>query len=518
MGKSMLLRAITASLRKKFTDPDSSVAVTASTGLAARAIGGTTIHSWSGVQSTDMSTSKMKESIKRDKQAVARWKGTKVLIIDESALKSYKATETSFSQAFHPTVSMIDGEFFQKLSDVGCELRQNQSSLFGGIQVVMCGDFFQLPPIGSQMRFAFESRAWRTFIGSQNTVILRNVYRQEDPEFINALTELREGVISDSTDAFFRSLSTPIEERDLPSASEATHKNSLTVAGATSHRLDTFTYTMPALSLFPRRVDVGDENRRRLDEVNKPTFTYNCTEGGTDPQRWKRLLSSVAPEHLTIKKTAQVMLLKNIDAKNGLVNGSIGTVVGFYAPFELVSSDQNGYHISHIRHVMMSKNGKPIRRDELPLDKRPDNTQGSKACLDRLFKDDDRYPLVAFPLKQAASTEAVLLMRHRFRHVDSNGKLAAWREQVPLDVAYAISIHKSQGQTIDKLRVNLEGAFEKGQVYVALSRASRPYGLQVTGFQRSKVEAHPRVVEWYQHLKLEQEGLTPGVDEGDAPC
>ncbi|KAJ8462879.1 hypothetical protein ONZ45_g17775 [Pleurotus djamor] len=317
-----------------------------------------------------------------------------------------------------------------------------------------------------------------------------------------------EGSVSDDTNAFFLSLSQPLHDRE--DGEELPVEPSTSEQGMNACRpdvLDSLTYKMESVSLYSRRIDVDEENRRRLAELPSSTFVYDSVDGGSGADAWKHLLNITAPSRLELKEGAQVMLLKNIAAGDGLVNGSIGMVISFHTPFDLVSTDPDGYQSSHIRNVSVYPNGQPILRSDVPLDERPAYTALSQQCLARHFKDDDVYPLVAFPLKNRVGTEAILLMRERFRHINASGKTLAWRDQIPLNVAYAISIHKSQGQTIDRLKVDLDGVFEKGQVYVALSRAVRPSGLQVTGFQRSKIEAHSKVVEWYRELRADKAAI-----------
>ncbi|ESK92032.1 dna repair and recombination protein pif1 [Moniliophthora roreri MCA 2997] len=119
---------------------------------------------------------------------------------------------------------------------------------------------------------------------------------------------------------------------------------------------------------------------------------------------------------------------------------------------------------------------------------------------------DEKYPLVLFeyPAQDDSGrtlTEAVLIKRDEFRVEDAEGKVLARRIQVPLILAWAMSIHKSQGQTLHRVKVDLTKVFERGQSYVALSRASSLEGLQVIGFNPKKVMAHPKVIEWSKFLQ-----------------
>jgi ATP-dependent DNA helicase PIF1 len=162
-GKSVLMRAIIADLKKKYAKDPERVAVTASTGLAACNIGGMTLHSFSGIGLGKEDVNTLVKKIRRNPKAKTRWLKTKTLIIDE--------------------VSMVDAELFDKLSQIGRIIRNNGRP-WGGIQLVITGDFFQLPPVpdGSKQReskFAFDSATWSMSI--DHTIGLTEVFRQRDP-------------------------------------------------------------------------------------------------------------------------------------------------------------------------------------------------------------------------------------------------------------------------------------------------------------------------------------------------
>jgi DNA replication protein DnaC len=160
-GKSVLLREIIAALREKYKKDPDRIAITASTGLAACNIGGITLHSFAGIGLGNSSTHELIKKVKRNQKAKHRWLRTKVLIIDE--------------------VSMVDGDMFDKLEEIARTLK-NSGRPFGGIQVIITGDFFQLPPVperGRQAKFAFHANTWNTAI--EKTIALHKVFRQKDP-------------------------------------------------------------------------------------------------------------------------------------------------------------------------------------------------------------------------------------------------------------------------------------------------------------------------------------------------
>jgi ATP-dependent DNA helicase PIF1 len=162
-GKSVLMRSVIADLRKTYAKEPDRVAVTASTGLAACNIGGVTLHSFGGIGLGKESVPDLVKKIKRNVKAKTRWMRTKILVIDE--------------------ISMVDGELFDKLEGIARTLRNNGRP-FGGIQLVITGDFFQLPPVPDFQKnrgitFAFDAKTWSTSIN--HTIGLSQVFRQRDP-------------------------------------------------------------------------------------------------------------------------------------------------------------------------------------------------------------------------------------------------------------------------------------------------------------------------------------------------
>ena len=160
-GKSVLMREIIRNLRNKYVKESDRIAVTASTGLAACNIGGVTLHSFAGIGLGKEPAEQLVKKIKKNAKTKNRWLRTKVLIIDE--------------------ISMIDGDLFDKLEAVARAIRNNARP-FGGLQLVVTGDFFQLPPVpdhGKLAKFAFEANTWSTSI--EHTIGLTQIFRQKDP-------------------------------------------------------------------------------------------------------------------------------------------------------------------------------------------------------------------------------------------------------------------------------------------------------------------------------------------------
>ncbi|PHH84384.1 hypothetical protein CDD83_2022 [Cordyceps sp. RAO-2017] len=447
-GKSVLMRAIISELKQKYRREPERVAVTASTGLAACNIGGITLHSFSGIGLGKEDAPSLVKKVRRNPKAKNRWLKTKCLIIDE--------------------VSMVDGELFDKLSHIGRVIRNNGRP-WGGIQLIITGDFFQLPPVPDQdrrregIKFAFDAATWTTSI--DHTIGLTQVFRQRDPQFAGMLNEMRLGKISQSTEEAFKSLARPLKFDDGVDSAE----------------------------LYPTRAQVDGSNERRLRELPGQLHRYEAADSGEPAIRDKLLGNMMAPKSLDLKINAQVMLIKNMDET--LVNGSLGKVIAF--------SDEKTFEMTSAH----SYEGGGGAEDDLAKARRK---------LKGFSRDDEaerpssgrQFPVVQF-VSTGGVPRVILCQPEDWKVELPNGEVQAKRSQLPLILAWALSIHKAQGQTLERVTVNLGRVFEKGQAYVALSRATCQQGLQVLGFDKSKVMAHERVVDFYGKLYSAEQANGP---------
>eukprot|EP01018_Ginkgo_biloba_P022116 Gb_05940 [translate_table: standard] len=401
-GKSYLLEYAVRILQELYDV--SSVFVTASTGLAACALRGRTLHSFAGVQLGDK-PAEILVYIVKNSGAAKRWKIAKALIIDE--------------------ISMIDGEFFDKLDYVARHIRQ-RNEVFGGLQLVVTGDFFQLPPVKSsnlRKQFAFEADCWNKCFDLQ--IELTEVFRQGDREFISMLNEIRRGQCSPKNAARLNNC-----------------------RGPSNSRQDGISLTR----LYPKKVDVRTHNDKELMALNNEIIQFLAMDEGPA----KSLLDSgVAPKQLYLCEGAQVMLIWNLDVEAGLVNGARGVVVGF---------------------------------------------TDSEMRESRLVSPKGLWPVVQFACQQER-----MVLRPQVWVVCERNEVVASRTQVPLILAWAISVHKCQGMTLDRVETDLSKAFEYGMVYVALSRLKNLEGLRLTGFDPSKIKAHPKVFGFYDWFTEEKD-------------
>lgn len=357
---------------------------------------------------------------------------------------------------------MVDGDLFDKLSQIGRTIRNNGRP-WGGIKLIITGDFFQLPPVPDfgegqkrDVKFAFDAATWDTSI--DHTIGLNQVFRQRDPDFARMLNEMRLGRISDDTDRAFKALSRPLKFDDGVDSAE----------------------------LFPTRRQVEVSNQKRLEALPGTAQRYEAADTG-DPKIRDRLLANMmSPKSIDLKINAQVMLIKNLDET--LVNGSLGKVVAFSdeKTFDMKGADEFGDEMEG----SMAKAKQKLKA----FSREPD------------MSDPHKYPVVEFRSIHGVP-RTILCVPEEWKIELPNGEVQAKRSQLPLILAWALSIHKAQGQTLERVTVNLGQVFEKGQAYVALSRATCQAGLRVQGFSKAKVMAHPRVVGFYDKLYSAEDAL-----------
>lgn len=379
------------------------------------------------------------KKIRRNAKAKNRWLRTKCLIIDE--------------------ISMVDGELFDKLCEIGRTIRNNGRP-WGGIQLIITGDFFQLPPVPDgqtrMAKFAFEASTWNTSI--PNTIGLTQVFRQRDPQFAQMLNEMRLGKISDDTVRAFCALSRPLQFSDGIETTE----------------------------LFPTRLEVERSNNKRLNELPGRPYRFDAQDTGHPDIRDRLLQNMMAPKTMELRVGAQVMLIKNIDEQ--LVNGTIGKVKQFMTQHEWESG------------------GLGETTEDGPIDLALAVKKIKKFANADMTKSAVAFPIVEF-LCTDGSRRTLQCVTDEWKVELPNGEVQAKRSQLPLILAWALSIHKAQGQTLERVKVDLTRIFEKGQAYVALSRATNQKGLQVIKFDRSKVMAHPKVVGFYNRLYTAEHAL-----------
>ncbi len=278
-GKSTLVKFVIDGLTEKRLV----VALTAFNGIAAVNVGGTTLCKWAGLGPFDLPVEDY-----LDRKSPENWKKTDVLIIDE--------------------ISVISAEMFDKLEVLARKFRNNRKP-FGGMQLILMGDFFQLPPVpprGKKVDLCFKSKAWREYV--KDYVVLKDVIRQQDAAFVHLLREVRMGCPSSKT---CKTLNARLFKR----VSDIPKKNGV----------------IPTI-IYSHKMSVIEENNRQLEMLPGEAVTYTSRGGPvckfSGPKEYDFLVKNCqAGASLTLKVDAQVMLVVNLDIDAGLVNGSRGVVV-----------------------------------------------------------------------------------------------------------------------------------------------------------------------------------------------
>lgn len=260
--------------------------------------------------------------------------------------------------------------------------------------------------------------------------------------------------------------------------------------------------------LFPTRDKVDVANLARLHSLPGPIRSFCAEEGGALANveaRGKLLQNCMAPQVLELKKGAQVMLIKNLD--ENLVNGSLGKVIGFMSETTYSLCEHEGIDVDSALDI----DAKSAKDDPYGFPTLEGEDGDSESVLRKKCKilklramsaeTTQLWPLVRFTTASGLHIDR-LLTREKWSFEAPDGEVQAYRRQIPLILAYAISIHKAQGQTLSRVRVDLEKVFERGQAYVALSRATSREGLQILRFDAAKVMAHPKVAEFYRSLEI----------------
>ena len=387
-GKTYTVNQYVAYLRSQKVE----VAITASTGIAATHIGGMTIHSWSGIGIKRNLNKYDLDRISSNERVAKRIRNTKVLIIDE--------------------VSMLGPKTLSMVEMVCREVKQNHQA-FGGLQVLLVGDFFQLPPVVKDLegntktliaeavqRFAYEAPCWSKtkFI----TCYLTEQYRQDDRDFLSILSAIRRN-------SYDRTHHAHIEKRKITRESVPDD--------------------IPRL--FSHNEDVNRVNEEELDKLFEEEHIFEMTSHGVPPLVAALKKGCLSPEVLKLKVGAKVMFTKN-NLQAGFVNGTLGEV-----------QELNSF-------------GSPVIRTR------------------------NNRNIVAEPMDWT---------------VEEGGSVRARISQVPLRLAWAITVHKSQGMSLDAAVMDLSDVFEFGQGYVALSRVRRLSGLHILGWNKQTFQVHPDVLE-----------------------
>ncbi len=378
-GKTHVLNSYIEYLKSHAVD----VAVTASTGIAATHLGGMTIHSWSGIGVRDTLTDYDIDELMQRSYLYKRFDRTKVLIIDE------------VSMLHHYRLDLIDWI---------CRQMKHNEKPFGGMQVVLCGDFFQLPPVTRggliESEFAYKADSWQD--AKLTICYLSEQHRQKDNIYLSILNQIRQNNVNTNTIELLKSRL----NKDPESGREFTR-------------------------LYTHNIDVDIVNKRHLDLIDAEKKEYKMSSKGSKNLTETLKKSCLSPETLELKRGARVMFTKN-HMEGGYVNGTLGFVVDFNSFGDPVIETNNGMKFS---------------------------------VTPQSWK------------------------------IEEEGKVKAEISQLPLRLAWAITVHKSQGMSLDAMEVDLSKSFVSGMGYVALSRVRSLGGMKLLGFNDMSLEVDSEVLE-----------------------
>lgn len=375
-GKTYVLNTYIKHLRKKHI----AVAITASTGIAATHLDGTTIDAWSGLGIKDnISEIEIKE-LSHKFRLQKRIRETKVLVIDE--------------------VSMLHGRRFDAMDRIIRYLRQNNEP-FGGLQVILSGDLFQLPPVTRNhetIDFIFKSLVWKEL--KLAICYLVQPRRHTDQKLLTILKAIRHNEVNSNIHELLASV---------------------------MQKTRTTKTTTP--KLYTHNIDVDSINQKELAKIHGEPHRYAMITIGPEKIVETMKRSCLASETLELKKGALVMCVRNNYEKE-YVNGTLGHVVGF------------------------SKNDVPII--------------------------------------ETASRQKITVEQASWTIME-NEKIIAQITQIPLRLAWAITVHKSQGMTLDTAEIDLSKSFVPGMGYVALSRIKSLDSLRLLGINDMALRVNPEI-------------------------
>lgn len=387
-GKTFLLNKYIDFLKSRSIP----VGVTASTGIAATHMNGVTIHSWSGLGIKDSLSSVDINNLLEKPYLKKRFKNARVLVIDE--------------------ISMLHAFQLDAL-DMICRAFKKNDLPFGGMQIILCGDFFQLPPINKENQeksFIYKAIVWNNM--NLQICYLEEQYRQnEEDSLLEILNEIRDNRVSQETLNLLAEKQK--EKQDL---------------------------NFIPTKLYTHNRDVDTLNFAELDKIDSHLAVYRMKDSGTKKLVEILQKSCLAHQELRLKKGASVMFIKN-NFEKGYVNGTLGTVVDF-------------------------GRGKPI--------------------------------------VQTFSGREILVEEENW-HIEEEGKQKAKITQLPLRLAWAITVHKSQGMSLDSAEIDLSKSFVAGMGYVALSRVRSLEGLFLKGLNNTALSVDEEILSFDKDLKKESE-------------
>jgi len=495
-GKSALIQKINEHSRRTQKE----IHVCALTGCAAVLLNAnaTTIHSWAGIGLGNGTIEQLILKIKANKYSKKMWKQTEVLVVDE--------------------VSMLSLKLFDALNQIGKALRGNNRP-FGGIQLVFSGDFYQLPPVGNKedintMRFCFESDDWNSIFHRDCQIQLIKIFRQKEASYTSLLNQVREGKIKRKSYELLLSRTSLLEKENKKAAPEARDP-----VGALSSSMGVYGGSAPVVGALsssmgvplPKGAAEGGgivpvENKKvdpvnsHIVEIGKQSLT------GGDPFR------TGAPPVVT-----KLFPTKNkVDTINKTEMAALtGEEIEYKMKFKTDPDKKGRYTENEIQYELDYLSNNLICEKSLKMkvgaqvmcivNIQPEKGSGTglEVCNGSQGIITSFCPNSGCPRVKYNNGREMVMTRHCWssEKIPGIGVL-----QIPLILAWALTIHKSQGATLDAAEIDVgSGIFECGQTYVALSRVRSLAGLFLSSFDITKIRINKKVKDYYDALTLYQD-------------
>ena len=360
-------------------------------------------------------------------------------------VKSWRETEVLIIDE----VSMMSRKMFDLLDQIGRAARRNPGKAFGGIQLVFTGDFFQLPPIAdyddtATGEFCFQHPKWNATFRQEDCIELKTFFRQTDPTYVKLLQEIRRGEISDKSIEV-------LDSRILRGKETAPLKNGIAPTKLFPIRskvdfINNTTYEKLEGEEQVYYFNVSTSARVHIDTGSPLSFEEisRCGELSSEQMKYEvdNMTSSLQTDKtVRLKIGALVMCTVNLDVERGICNGSQGIVIDFAETNSVLDG-------SSIVPIVRFSNGIIMRVGV-----------HQRQC--------EEYPCIII-------------------------------SQIPLCLAWALTIHKIQGATLDSAEMDIgKSVFAAGQTYVGLSRVKTLDGLYLSDFNPMRIKANPLVVEFY---------------------
>ncbi len=379
-GKTYVLNQYKFFLKKN----NLSYAIVAPTGIAASHLGGSTIHSFFSLGIKEKISDFEIDALLQKKYLWSRYEKLNTLIIDE--------------------VSMVSPDIFEAVDKILRAFKFSNKS-FGGVQIILSGDFFQLPPITSNKK-SEKKYIWQTNLFEESNLkicYLEKNFRQKEGELVSVLEEIRSGNVSEESMNLLRK--------------------------SYKRKIDNFRPT----KLYTHNIDVDRINQEELKKIDEKSNFFEAETKGAKKNYQKIFSSSLLLEKIELKKGAVVIFIKNSTEK-GFVNGTLGKIISF--------------------------------------DEKTKN-----------------------PIVEIFSGRKIIVEKMLFEIENEDGKVTASVSQIPLRLAWAITIHKSQGMSLDAAEIDLSKTFEFGQGYVAFSRLKKIEGLRLMGLNKIALEVDKKILE-----------------------